>query len=492
MNIDNKAYEADYDGILTENTPALLHLNVGDGCFVVLEKISEKEVGYYNPENGKYTLECRDIFLKKWSRVALYATKNLSPMKKTLLSYWQEYDNKLRITILFSTLGILFTGSYLFSTTPLTWLLFFCIKILGLTASIFLTAHSFNIHNKVMQEVCHFNKHTDCQAVLTSPASKLFGLISLSDVGIVYFAGGITAIVLSSSLIIPDSLFQLLYYISLCTLPYTLFSAYYQAFIVKKWCPFCITVLVSLWLECIVFHYLVAKTNIYTIQSIGVCLFCFFSILTLWLYLKPLLEYKFKMPAFELAYFKLKRNPNIFLTLYQQEKRFQMNYQNDDLCIGDIHATITITTLINPFCKPCLETVNNMIKFIGNNQQNYRWIIRFDGLVSHLENEHYKFPLHLIEYYKSLNDKQTLLSALQEWYITRNYNQWASQFPIPEISIESKECLKRQLNWVRENTFNAVPIIFINNRKLPKEYGVSDLTLILANTTITKALNVIK
>ncbi len=110
-------------------------------------------------------------------------------------------------------------------------------------------------NNSLVQKLCNTSKKTSCQTVLDSKASKLFGWLSLSELGLVYFAGGFFVLLISSFSVVSIQIPTFLAWLSALALPYTLFSVYYQKFVVKQWCPLCLgvlvvcVVLILLWLD---------------------------------------------------------------------------------------------------------------------------------------------------------------------------------------------------------------------------------------------------
>ncbi|MCD7849937.1 MAG: vitamin K epoxide reductase family protein [Parabacteroides sp.] len=126
------------------------------------------------------------------------------------------------------------------------------------------------------EKVCKIGKYTGCEDVLNSPAAKI-GNISMSDIGIVYFAGGIFTLALSVYVGQQYLVFPVLLLFSLCSIPYILFSISYQAFKVRKWCPFCLSVIFMLLLECLLAIFDMKSYSFDTslLQGITLCGLCF-------------------------------------------------------------------------------------------------------------------------------------------------------------------------------------------------------------------------
>ena len=121
------------------------------------------------------------------------------------------------------------------------------LKIIGLAASTLLILGE--LGHPLFDRICPKWEKINCQAVMQSPASKLFGFIPMADIGGIYFSGSI--ILICFSVLNPYFFNQiyLLALLNLLTLPYTIFSVAYQAFVVKYYCFLCLIVQVVFWLE---------------------------------------------------------------------------------------------------------------------------------------------------------------------------------------------------------------------------------------------------
>lgn len=102
---------------------------------------------------------------------------------------------------------------------------------------------SLKVNVKTADRICGILQKHGCDTVLEQKASKLFGLISWSEVGIGYFL--VTLVVM---LIFPEQM----HYLALlngCCLPFTVWSISYQKFKLKTWCTLCVITQGLLWLS---------------------------------------------------------------------------------------------------------------------------------------------------------------------------------------------------------------------------------------------------
>ena len=95
-------------------------------------------------------------------------------------------------------------------------------KVFGLIVSLLLVLHELKVSNPLVDKICHISKHTDCNAVLESDSSKVFGWINWADFGFIYFVGGLFFIIINSG----RGAINLLALISVFSLPFPLFSIY--------------------------------------------------------------------------------------------------------------------------------------------------------------------------------------------------------------------------------------------------------------------------
>jgi len=84
-------------------------------------------------------------------------------------------------------------------------------------------------------------KQKDCNNILESKAARLFGTISLSEIGFGYFATNLLLLLLYPASLPAIALLNIL------TLPFTLWSVWYQGAKAKQWCALCLIVLALLW-----------------------------------------------------------------------------------------------------------------------------------------------------------------------------------------------------------------------------------------------------
>lgn len=140
--------------------------------------------------------------------------------------------------------GLIFL--YLFLTDAMYVDFFFVMLILlniaGIALTVMLVQKSLNIHSDAADRVCGIIQAGGCDHVLSTKASKAFGIFGWSEIGLTYF---------SVSLLCPMIFPQYTPYLAACNvvcLPYSFWSVWYQKFRAKHWCTLCLSVQATLWL----------------------------------------------------------------------------------------------------------------------------------------------------------------------------------------------------------------------------------------------------
>ena len=90
------------------------------------------------------------------------------------------------------------------------------------------------VHTRLADKICGLSSGVDCDSVLSSEASRIFGNINLADVGIIYFTSTLLYILGGATL----SQLWLLAVVSAVSIVFPVYSIYYQGFRLRKWCPF--------------------------------------------------------------------------------------------------------------------------------------------------------------------------------------------------------------------------------------------------------------
>ena len=136
--------------------------------------------------------------------------------------------------------------AYLFVTNRLydhvSTILLTVIDIAGIYITWLLVQKSAHIKNKHADAVCSVVEAGGCDDILSTSASKFFGIFGWSEVGFAYFSVSLLCL-----LIFPQFIGYLALINVIC-LPFSFWSVWYQKFKAKTWCTLCLCVQSMLWL----------------------------------------------------------------------------------------------------------------------------------------------------------------------------------------------------------------------------------------------------
>jgi uncharacterized membrane protein len=340
--------------------------------------------------------------------------------------------------------------------------------VLGLAVSILLTIHEFGESNRLLHKVCHLNRLTNCNAVLQSSAAKLFGWLSMADIGLCYFAGSTLTLILSGVSHNPGGAVPWLFVLALCALPYTFFSLWYQTFKVKLFCPMCLGVISVLWTETA--FAIVNWKNLAFVPLSPVTVFSLLAGFALpvivWAYVKPLWKEYNRVRNFEYKYLRLKSAPDVVRAIMMQEPVRDMGFTADEINLGTTDAPIHITIVISMHCKPCIDAWHLLNKWLTTYHGYLQATVRFHGYsLSGSEINELIDGLTGI-YLHAGND--AFCDALTDWYDTKALQAWKAKYG-KETPITPHRSSIKNAQWEQANFIVHAPAIFVGNRSFPLE-----------------------
>jgi thiol-disulfide isomerase/thioredoxin len=326
--------------------PALAQIRNKDGeFFVVLQKIENEIITYIHTEKGIITEAITD-FAKLWTGVTLLIEKNENSAEPNYKeNKKQEIIENLRLPLLLLVLGLVIGYQAMQFTNMLSfaWLV---TKLVGTILSVLLLLQSLN-KNSLVAKLCSFNKKTDCNSLLTSPAATLFGVVTWAEIGFFYFCGSLCWLLFFNANLF---IFNILAYLSL---PFVAWSVWYQWKIAKIWCPLYLGVATILAIETSLSLFTFENKVIAITISQGFIFFSFFMVLVIYFFLKPFFVSATKVPKLqkELAIFK--NNFDIFKSLLHQQKYINEETLPQQIILGNVEAPLTLVFVSNPDCPPC-------------------------------------------------------------------------------------------------------------------------------------------
>jgi len=490
-NVSNLSLKLDHTDLLKLEPPFLAHLNLATHHeFAVITNIDKNNIEYQT-EKGSTIKLLIDEFLKLWTGIVLLSEiSEKSRENDFVINQRKQFFERLRLPAIITTLLCLtaflaYTNFRLTSFSIINNSILTFLYIAGCTVSVLLLIQTIDKNNPFVNKICALAKtNSHCNDVLESPAAKLFGIISWSEVGFVFFTGNLLCL-----LFVPQTI-QLMFWINVSALPYTVWSVYYQSKIAKQWCVFCLSIQVLLWLGFIVLltsgisFNLLNLINIpfnYLIQSI----ICFvLPIMGLWFVIPFIKKAQMLTPVMQ-ELNKIKANEYIFEAVLKIQKKVEINEDVKSIVFGNPAASFLITLVTNPYCGPCarmhqrLEALLlqygdfmqlNIIYAVSNYQTDD--IERANPFVEK-RNKAIKILTGIFLKYGMEDSMQ----IYKEWYdgAKNDIDSFIQKHPVDIENTKVDEIMSFHDKWCQIANIEATPTIFVNGYKLPKWYKVEDL-----------------
>jgi len=470
--VENYPLNLELEAIKALEMPFIAHLNSLGGQLVFVEEIKNGQVRYFLYGN-KIFHEGFDKFSEKLSGAVVVMEGNKDSGEKAYRKNRQvEILNKSLLPLsIFALIGwagftlISNSGKSFILSGYLFWELLMSM-ILGLTASVFLVLHELKISTPVADKICGFSSKTDCDTVLSSNASRVFGWVNWADAGIIYFTG--TLIYLLG--INEGSSLGVFALISLLALPYPVFSIYYQAFKVKKWCPFCLIVQLVLIAE---FVLLFPSLKVVSFTMLDIIHFIISITIpaTIWIIFKSYYDKTAEFKREHFSFLSFKRKPEVFKFLLQQNGYVEIPENNDSLILGNPNAPVTVTAFLSPYCNPCANAFKELRMLVDNCND-----VKINMILSIYRDEEFLKLINHVYYHYYNDGSEATIEYLSKWYSTdKNLRKSLYEkelpvgFDIAEVTGKTNKELFDKLK------ISGTPTVFIQGNKFPSQFNYKDI-----------------
>lgn len=449
--------------IYTLETPFIAHI---DDFFIVVEDVLNNNISYYK-NNQKQTTPLSD-FLSIWTGNALLIKKNEYSIEPDY--YKNKKEELIRCSqkkLLFGEIGLIsllgVIQSKLYLNLGLSILLL--LNLVGLYIGYMLILKQMKIKSSNADKICSLLGENNCDDILNSPAAKFIGSIGWSEIGFCYFLSNIFII-----LFFPELLFYLAL-INVCTLPYTIWSIWYQKFRAKQWCVLCLMTQGILWC-------------IYTINLlfdfIQIANFSLFQIIyVMSIYVIPLLIISLLLPEiktlrdserikYELN--SLKMDEDLFLFSLRKRPKHNVDKSTSTIYFGNLEAKNLITIFTNPHCDPCARMHKRIENFLFAAKEKFCIQYMLSSFNESLE-ESNKFLLSI-----NKNMSQTMRNKIyDEWFNGGKYNTdyIFEKYKVPMNDVEKE--LDKHNKWKEKENLSSTPTVLFQGYELPDNYELEDL-----------------
>ena len=455
--------------------------------FAIVKEVTETEVGYYPQGYKRYTVEKKEDFFKTWAGVYLIAEPNEDSGEEV-----EQYDKvkrnsrirtliqgSLSLLLLFTSFRLLHARISGVTSIPLLGIYLQYLTLLaGAVVSTLLLWYEVDDNNPLLQKVCTGFAKTNCRAVLNSAGSRLFSWLSWSEVGFIYFSGGLLMLLFPFGSL--TGTVTVLGWLSILALPYPVFSVWYQWKVAKQWCVLCLGV-----------QFLLVVATLNTIGAgllhtgfdhpFELLLSAAISFLLptlIWIFGKPFLFKMQKAKNTNRNYLRIKFNGDIFDTLLKKEVHVKIPVDGLGIDIGNANAPNTLIKICNPYCGPC-SRAHRQIEELLEQHDNLRVKIIFTALND--DNDRAAAPARHLMALAGKGDEKFTKQALDDWYLAekKDYSVFANKYPLNgELAMQGSN-LEAMSSWCREMKVAATPTIFFNGYRLPNPFSIDELKYFL-------------
>jgi thiol-disulfide isomerase/thioredoxin len=301
-------------------------------------------------------------------------------------------------------------------------------------------------------------------------------LFKLNDASFVYFVTLTLAWFLTYTS--NSTSFNTITTLSLLAIPVVLYSIYYQAVVVKKWCPLCLATAGVLLCQSILSYFLNPFNLSFELNGFLVLAISFLTTVILYTNIKPILSSKLSLEKTKVDYYKFKRKFSLFNSLYSNNAFLDTSLGNtNEIVFGNHNAKIEIVAITNPLCGFCKATHQALDNLLKNQVNDIKVTIRFNINTDNKEDLSYKISTALINLYQK--DKIACREAMHQIYTNGvDINKWLKTYELYTINSQFK-ILESEKQWCLDNNINFTPAVYLNNKEYPKEYELSDLSFFM-------------
>lgn len=456
----------------TLNVPVITFLKNGE--YIWITKISDSNVSFQT-SSGKKRNKNNDLFEQEWSGISL-AIEDVDDAGES--NYREKHNKEIRENFFnyliagafFVLLIILAFFSWINdgSSTILSKLLLFLTNTIGCYTSYILIRQEKDQSDALSSKFCKAGRHIDCKQVTTSKYSSFFGLISWAELGAAYFTSTLLWVViapLSSGWLSPLWLF------SLVVLPFTLWSLFTQAFIIRKWCLFCCSIVFLLWINIVIlFIFYNRPATVSILDAVAMALLFIFCLIVV-IKVSESIGSKDRLYAQQRETAKIKYSIE---TIQAQLSEPIYTIDNIGFVWNNSDALHDISLYISTSCQHCEKAVKELRK-LTEIYPNFRYQLIFAVSSDNMDAASNVIIRHLIRLYHT-KDKDSFFDILDSWYEMSDKHPEALQKAFPITSDQdNKEEIDILFKFHQQAKISYTPAILLNGRLLSQLYSYSDM-----------------
>lgn len=323
--------------------------------------------------------------------------------------------------------------------------------------------------NSLGDKFCSMITEKGCDAVLASQKSIILYLYSWSEIGLAYFVTNL--MILSFAPYFMSGLI----FVNYIAMAYGLWSVWYQAVKVQKWCTLCLTVQLVIWLLGL-YYSILLYNGLMVLSSVWVSL----SVVSL----------SFAMAIVTVHFVVKSYGDNHIITLMSQKlKKFQVDndvlvakYMKENGCSdlsngctvfwGNPNAMHQIIIVLNPHCSHCVKMFKKIEPLMR--KDNLRLGIHLVFLSFGAEYD--DTCKLLIAAYQQMG-KEKALDLFYSWFddISQDVGELIEMVGLDINHENVQHEYEQHIHWTSKNNIKKTPYVLVNGHVLPSVYEIEDL-----------------
>jgi hypothetical protein len=291
--------------------------------------------------------------------------------------------------------------------------------------------------------------------VLESSASKLFGLYSLSAIGLSYFLSGIILFLVAPTL---APVFAL---VACVAIVMPVWSVSYQKFVVHAWCKNCLGVQSSIVLL-FVTELLFGRIDISELQLLpliefaALYLIVFYACNAVYTLVQNLRKYPQSLIS---SYYSLMQNDDVLRSVIESGREYDTKDASTLVITNPQDKDATeLFFLLSPFCGHCKDLFFKLQEYYNIGKlSKFKVIIMFGD-------SSFGLPVCgsvIAEYQK--NGAEAALAVLDKWYKSPKIDKFRKIYDQYEKTPELLAELSRQEMWYEKHNITGTPMMIVNS-----------------------------
>ncbi len=463
-NISNRCVRVSDEDLVRLDSP---FITIRNGDFLVVRPAENGEVTVMDSGGKSEVISCAD-FIEGWSRVVLVGT----PSEKSHEPELQQHQHDERISKILKFVAVVACAVIAVAAVVYIpgggWLRYVIglLSVAGVYISYMLLQKDLDIPNRVADRICGIIKENSCNDVTQSKGAELFGALHLSEIGAAYFSVNLLVM-----LFMPH-VWNAVFAISLCALPFTLWSVWYQKFRVHAWCALCLCTVALLWIEgCAVavgwnewhipFMEFIVKGAVMVASCAAVAVGVH--------YLMRTIGRSMSLRYCERAYNNLKTQPAVLRTYEMGSPLIETSPEVcSTLIFGNPDARRTFTILSNPYCWPCAMMHRHIKDWPGEDK-------KIQCVFISVSPEREVINSYFIAAYHQLGQDKAW-EIISGWFEggKEKGELYFKDFGLDVTTEEVQREIERHRKWCEENRFAGTPVVLLNGHEIRPPYSIDD------------------